>query len=362
MLRDSLVGASKSAYARLADLAGLNAFNRWLSRKSVAVLCYHGVISDDYASHPLRTYNMATVSEFQQQMTALLALYEPVSATEFRGWLHHDQKLPEKSVLVTFDDGYANNLHRAAPILNRLGVPAVFFITTGFVGSRSMLWPDEVFCRICRWTGEKLLLPAGSDCLLPTEHRKRVEIATAVIEACKQMEWPVLRDYVSVLRKQATFSCGDSPELFGAMDWDEVMTLKQLGFEIGSHTVNHPILSRLPCSQLTSELYESKRIIELNTGDRCSFLAYPNGRVCDITAKAVTTARNAGYECAFTLLGRTCEQAGDRMLFDRIWIPGKINVPQFATRVSGIHTTLKHLLRGKRSETESVNFSTVKQP
>jgi peptidoglycan/xylan/chitin deacetylase (PgdA/CDA1 family) len=332
-----------------------------LSRKSVVVLCYHGVISDDHASHPLRTCNMVTVSEFQQQMATLLACYEPISATEFRGWVHHDQKLPDRSVLVTFDDGYANNVNRAAPIVKRLGIPAIFFITTGFVGSGSMLWPDEVLCRICQWTGEKLPLPVGTDCLLSAEHRKRVEIATAVIEACKQLKWAALSDYLDVLRKQATFSCGDSLELFGAMDWDHVMTLKRFGFEIGSHTVSHPILSRVPCSQLTSELYESKKTIELNTGDRCFFLAYPNGRLCDITTETVRAARDAGYECAFTLLGGTCEQFGDRMMYDRIWIPAKINVPQFATRVSGVHTTVKHLLRvGQSSGTEPV-ASSVKQ-
>lgn len=363
MLRHSLVGVSKSMYARVAELAGLNLFNRWLNRKSVVVLCYHGVISDDYASHPLRTCNMVTVTEFQLQMATLLALYEPISATEFRAWLNHGQRLPDKSVLVTFDDGYANNVHRAAPILKRLGIPAVFFITTAFVGSGSMLWPDEIFCRICQWTGERLPLPVGPDCLLPIAHRKRVEIATAVIEVCKQLEWAALRDYLNVLRKQATFSCGESPELFGAMEWDHVMTLKRLGFEIGSHTVNHPILARLSCSQLTSELYESKKTIELNTGCRCFFMAYPNGRLCDITTETVTAARSAGYECAFTLLGGTCEQSGDRMLHDRIWIPAKSNAPQFATRVSGVHTTLKHLLRARKwSDTQSVNSFTVKQP
>src|SRR5215217_830545 len=54
------------------------------------------------------------------------------------------KELPDRSVVITFDDGYADNLYNAKPALERYNVPATFFLTTGYIGHKREFWWDEL--------------------------------------------------------------------------------------------------------------------------------------------------------------------------------------------------------------------------
>jgi peptidoglycan/xylan/chitin deacetylase (PgdA/CDA1 family) len=143
-------------------------------------------------------------------------------------------------VAVTFDDGYRSVLRLAFPILERLGFPGSVFVPTAFVGlERPISWPG-----IDLWLGG------------PHEH-ELVPLA-----------------------------------------WSELEELTAAGWEVGSHTVSHPYLSRLPADELAHELAESKRACEDALGRRCVSLAYPYGDYDDVV---VTAAAAAGYTAACTV-------------------------------------------------------------
>jgi peptidoglycan/xylan/chitin deacetylase (PgdA/CDA1 family) len=82
------------------------------------------------------------------------------------------------------------------------------------------------------------------------------------------------------------------------LGWDELAALADRGWEIGSHTVTHPRLTRLDDEQLAAELSESKRAVEEHLGGACRSLAYPYG---DEDARVVAAARRAGYVAAAAL-------------------------------------------------------------
>ena len=81
-----MIGICKSSFFWVADLAGWNAANRDLLAGSVAVLAYHGVISDRHAEHPLRSFNMLTASEFRRHLTEIVRLFNPIAMDDFRAW------------------------------------------------------------------------------------------------------------------------------------------------------------------------------------------------------------------------------------------------------------------------------------
>ena len=123
------------------------------------------------------------------------------------------------------------------------------------------------------------------------------------------------------------------------MTWDEVRQLHRQGFEIGSHTVDHPILSQVSSDQLHFELRESKRRIELETGAPCTAIAYPNGRPESVSQAVVNAAREEDYRLGFTVI----EQFTARPLNALAWItaarhPRTTVVESGGNRGSGTHS------------------------
>ena len=123
-------------------------------------LLYHRVADVPTDPHLL----CVTPENFSQHMEVLRKNSNPISLSELTKGLSHG-RLPRRSVLVTFDDGYADNLHNAKPVLERYRIPAVVFVISGSVGMNRGFWWDEL---------EKLLLRPGT---LPEEFTIRLDHA-----------------------------------------------------------------------------------------------------------------------------------------------------------------------------------------
>lgn len=337
----------KAAICYLVDRSGLNAIGRAHNRDSVSVLCYHGVISDEYGDHPVRLPNMVTVTEFRQHMNELRRLFNPVTIGDVRKWVTGSGSLPRHAVLVTFDDGYANSLTHASKVLLETGVPAAFFLPTGYIGDRRVLWPTEVYLRVYTWRNHSLPLPDGSEIDLSEDPQARTAIATAVEEMCKELPIEEANQYLCQLRGssspwEVTQKFGKAgQEMFSFLSWDQVRELHRLGFDIGSHSVEHPILSRISTERLVNELRCSKQTIENQLGTECYSFAYPNGGPRDFDRRTPSAIVESGYELAFTLIGRICDRSLSPSMLDRVWIPGRDGLPGFRTRTSGVFLKLK---------------------
>jgi peptidoglycan/xylan/chitin deacetylase (PgdA/CDA1 family) len=149
-----------------------------------------------------------------------------------------------RTLAVTFDDGYRSVHRHALPLLRRLGVAATVYVCPDLVGSPLPLANP-------RWRGGP--------------HEAELE----------------------------------------AMDWDELAELVEVGWEIGSHTRSHPMLTQLGDAELGAELRDSRSAIEDRLGRPCRSLAYPYG---DVDARVAAAARDAGYAAAATLYPGFVEQ------------------------------------------------------
>ncbi len=196
------------------------------------IVCYHAVCSGWTGS--------SAVSE--PILAAQLALlrrrgYTGLTFSEVER-LRREGELPPRSVVITFDDGYASVL-RARGILAAVGYPGTVFVVTQFAESGTPLeWP-------------------GIDHWLETTHASEMR----------------------------------------PLSWDALESLHEVGWEIGSHTVTHPRLTGLDDATLARELAESRRAIAERVGD-CRVLAYPYG---EADARVAAAAAAAGYDAACTL-------------------------------------------------------------
>src|SRR4029453_9574616 len=138
---------------------------RWQARR-LPILMYHGLCPDEWAGEPWMPSYFTTAGRFSPQMRFFLARLRPLEAN----------RLPRHAVAVTFDDGYANNLTLAGPVLRDLGIPATVFVATGHLAS-GRLYNHARLRLIRQWQRQDGELPAVLDLRATT-----VEVANRTLD------------------------------------------------------------------------------------------------------------------------------------------------------------------------------------
>lgn len=202
------------------------------SGRTLRVLMYHKVDG--------RPGNSLAVPPrlFAEQMEHLRARgYAVVSLDAVLSFYREGTALPPRAVLLTFDDGYRDNLEHALPTLRAYGFPAVLFVPAGFVGSSRPLPHDEPL-------------------------------------AARGLANPTL-------------------------DWDELGELERGGVRVESHGVSHRPLAQLDDAEAAREVEESKALLEERLGRPVRAFAYVKGGASHFGPRDVELVRRAGYELAF---------------------------------------------------------------
>ncbi len=270
-----------------------------------------------------------TPAHFEEQLAVLRQHYRAVSLAELTPEIVRGGRLAPV-VVLTFDDGYADNATTALPLLRKHGLPATFFLASGFVGStreclqddvQRLLWQSaqhpEVVCLTIGgkpfvWSlrsedteGQIVASVAGWNCGCiadPTpRHRTHREI-----HGLLRMSPPDERERVlDQLRSQ----CGDpgpARPTHRAMSWDQAREMASCELvELGAHTVNHPWLSALSLAEQRLEIVQSKRTLEEQTNHPVRSFAYPYGTSQSYTTETIRTLKEAGFaDACSTLRGR----------------------------------------------------------
>src|SRR5947209_4860234 len=112
----SLRGLAKNAIFDACRYLGVNSASRALLRNRLLILCYHGVIRD-HQKDRFGYGNTVSVAEFDRQLEFIARTFHPLSAADAVQWHRGALRTRATPVLVTFDDGYRNNLSLAAGVL-----------------------------------------------------------------------------------------------------------------------------------------------------------------------------------------------------------------------------------------------------
>ena len=317
---------AKQTLFGLTQHAGLNRLARWRARDQLLVVGYHAVVADDTPPDDYRQRSAISRHALARQLESLARDFSPVSVDDVRRWVAGHASLPPSAVLVTFDDGYRNNLRLAAPELARVGIPGLVAVATDLIGSDALMWTHELDERVLQWSDGELPLPGGGATTVPGDASGRVRLAARIRTACKALRTDDRGRYLESLRHGPVHLSDWQHQLYDFMSWDEVRSLQRMGWTIGSHTMTHPILSRLDEQALRTELVGSKHRIEQETGRDCVSLVYPNGGVQDVTDDVFRVGREVGYELGFLLTGRAFNPsppASDPLRLDRVCLSGR---------------------------------------
>ena len=260
------------------------------------ILLYHRVNPDDDALFPA-----TSVSVFEKQARYLAQNFKVLPLGELIRRIECGAAVEPLTLAITFDDGYMDNFRFAHPILKKYELPATLFVATGYIGNRSIMWNDRLAWSIRNTRQKKIFWRRGeAEVVLPIETMsEKVRAFVTLLEDLKLLP----EAEKGLLAEELIDSLGKEPESPRLMlDWPAVREMAQQGWEIGSHTVTHPILTRIGINQATVELEVSKRTIEGVIQQPVELCAFPNGKRSDFDARTKLVTRELGYRAAVTTL------------------------------------------------------------
>jgi len=300
-LRPILKHLVVSLYSR----TGLFEVQRFFTGKSNTIFTFHRISKTSHDRGIFDSCPRISVEVFRQVIELITSYYQVLPLRE----LFEKGNNSRHCASITFDDGWVDNYTLAFPILQRFGVPATIFMTTGKVGSDEPFWQQKLgYCfqnaRAESASALRRLVMLQDDAVLDGSMYVRT------IRKMKKMNRREIGEFEGELKKHFEFPKGE--RIF--LDEEEIREMSLHGMEFGSHTVNHIILTNESKDIIESELAESKKQLEDLTGKVVDKISYPNG---DVTSDIVTLAERIGYRygCS-TEEGRFSARA-DRMMLPR---------------------------------------------
>ncbi len=293
--------AKPRVVARVMALSGLGPlFRRVTMWRGLLSLAYHRV-GDPSGSPMDHGLWSATAEAFDAQVRFFKKHVDVISLGDLPVVLGRRRG---RYGLITFDDGYRDNYEAAFPILKAHGVPATFFLSTGFLDRPRLSWWDEIAWMArtskcsCVEAGPWLQAPVMFD-----EPQRERAIRTLLWRYLK-VPGEATAAYLDCLA-EATGS-GRYPVVEAQdtwMTWDMVREMRAAGMCFGGHTVNHPVLAQLPREQQEQEIAGCRARFEAELGEPMTCFSYPIGQPQSFNEDTRACLQTQGVRYAFSYYG-----------------------------------------------------------
>jgi len=317
---------------------------RFWHRKRITILMLHGVTDEQSDDSWKPLWERPTVEQLAASIKQLCEYYTPISLHEAVRVLDGSAAAVDHGLVVTFDDGYRNNFSEALPLLKSMGVPATFFVATGFVETGLPYWVDRLDYALQHAPDDRRLLKSEGyefdlrgldrEALAASYRNLRVSIKNK-----EQSDEDMLRivnefsEFLETASESAISDVINTDSYVAVATWAEQNTAIEQGATIGSHSVDHHRLTAIPRSDVDRQLVESKSEIEEKLGIDCEFFCYPNGSVDEFVRERV---RHTEYRAAVTTVHGLNKAGDDLYTLKRYPMPRSLDPQEKLLRLSGV--------------------------
>lgn len=352
-----------------AETLGLFDWARRRHQNELLVLTYHSVVQGvdrQRQQYPLVYRNAVSAEHFEQQMLYLRRHYQPLDRKDLLEVLE-GKSFPTGAVAITFDDGLVNNATVALPILKRLGIPAFFFLPTGFVddASRGKIrrhWTEDLIARMSHKLNidavdlsaledELPALQENLDARAPSESTRRVVDHLKSLSRTERLDR--LSGLIAVLGDPPPLSTFPADphghSILASMTWNQARRAAENGITLGGHTVNHESLAQLPDDEAASEITECLRDLSEHTEQQGEFFSYPYGRACDFTDVHQDVLADLGCRAAFTQIVGFNDSSTNPLTLRRIDVSSDYSLNMFSYVATGTKKAVDNVIRRRTS-------------
>jgi peptidoglycan/xylan/chitin deacetylase (PgdA/CDA1 family) len=340
-IRATLSSGRKEVIASLLVAARAPALSRWLQRRRLTILMFHGVEAEPLSPPCPYVNDAATLRrqlEYVRRYFHVLPLEEALERL-------YAGSLPDRAAAITFDDGTRNLLTHAAPVLRDLGLPAAVFLATGPMGTDETLWPDRLWLAFARTKVLEVDLTVfGLGTVSLRSDADRGAARAAVVRRLKdspdEERMARVESLIAMLEPDLDGDAGP----FRMLSWEEAHALAGDGnVTLHPHSVTHPILSRCSDEKVEWEIVESCARLERETGSMPSVFAYPNGGPEDFDERARAALLGRGIRWALATTSGLASRKSDPLAMPRIGIGNGQSDAVFQLVVSGALWWFKEL-------------------
>ena len=252
------------------------------------VLLYHRVNPHNDPYFPA-----ISVRAFDSQIRYLTANYHVTPLVKIVDKISQGEEIAPGTIAITFDDGYRDNYVYAHPILRKYNCPATLFAATSYIGTERLMWNDKLALAMKLSTRKSVSIPGSTQSLSLVAVPERIFALNQILEHLKAFS-----EAKKIMVLEAIFNslAREQPKPEPVMlSWNELRQMAHEGWEIGSHTANHVILTRVPLCQAKEEIRSSGAILERELGLPIRLFAYPNGKPADYDIFIKECLRKSGY-------------------------------------------------------------------
>lgn len=307
--------------------------------RGATILMYHSVADAPRARFVDPAWHM-TPEAFEAQLCWLARHRRVISLDTLADTLERGESPEVGSVVLTFDDGYLDNLEVAAPLLAKHELPATLYLATGYVDAGETQWVDRLYTAFRSRRRHALHLDGRAFDLSDPGARLEAygHASGRLIEAPRDGRDALLAEV------RAQLDCEELPPRL-TLTWDDARALvrRYPGFRLGVHTVDHADLSRATPEAAEAQMRDAIAQIEAETGQHPTHFSFPYSRKSEPTA---TLPAKAGFRTA-TGNGTDFLVTADTDRFDLPRIDAKTDPTLLRFWTSGAYPSLPKRLIGR---------------
>ncbi|HVN59792.1 MAG TPA: polysaccharide deacetylase family protein [Gaiellaceae bacterium] len=294
----------------------MTSYGDMLARDTFAIFLFHGVLEHPRAGIRNYTAKHLPLDRFEEVLDDLVRRGTPVTMDAVAA----GGPLAPEAFAITFDDGFANNRTAAVPALEARGVPATFYVTSGFVNEGGASWIDQIEQALETAPAPRLSLPFGErSCRNDTE---KIALLEEIRAHVKSGEGGDPYAFAEDVRTQlGTGEMPEDPALDAKLTWDDIVALHRSDlFTVGGHGHTHRVLEHLDDAALEREVDLSLELLSGHLGESITHYSYPEGLAGCYSERVIDLLRSRGIVCAPTAEPGVNSPGGDVFRLKRITV------------------------------------------
>ena len=277
-----------------------------IKKKKYVIFLFHGIIEKPYPGIRNYTNKHILKDDFEDLLINFKKIGKSLSLDSLI--THHEEKipLPDFSFSITFDDGFENNYSIARPILEKLSIPATFYVSTNLIEENLMTWIDQIEFCIDTINNKTFYLPWSNRPFEISSNKSKINFLDNIRRNIKKnpdicMQKKIVK-YIFNHTGIEIIKSNNGP-LDKKMNWEQVRILHNHElFSIGGHSHNHQSLGLLKPHKMRKEIHKSMEYLAKKGQIQPQHYSYPEGQAIDFNNKTISFLKQNGIKCCPTAI------------------------------------------------------------